>query len=341
MNGETWRGIFIESGGFFPVLAKHGQTAYVFCRTHAGHLGPFGKITLLISNNGLDWYERGTIQKENSDVRNPSVYVFSDDALLVAAYKYNVYNKKGVCSPSELSSPKNQELLLFHSNDKGKTWQEGKTDFSNIYKEIGGASPHGQMLIYNQQLLMPVYNKQGAFLLSSADKGKNWNVFSHIAGDMQEPSVAVTPDNELLAVLRAGRNSPQANATFISRYANGTWTLPVSVTEPMQHPANLLALINGQILMTFSDRNPECQRILARLSSDNGQTWSKSVQISKTFQNCDFGYPSTVELKEGELLTVFYANPVKNPYFYFGNPDFYENMNAAGYYCRYSLDELQ
>jgi hypothetical protein len=337
---DRWSGFFIENGGFFPVLAKYDNYAYVFCRINAGHLGRFGRIKVLISSNGLDWYPQGIIQKENSDVRNPSVYIFPDGLLLAAAYKYNVYNSKNICSPAELSKPGNLELLLFSSNDKGKTWLEEKPAFDAIYKEIGIPSPHGQMLYYNQKLLMPIYNKNGTFLLSSADRGKSWEIFCRIAQDTQEPAVTVTPDNELLAVLRAGRGRPDRTVSYISRYTNNKWTEPVIITGAMQHPANLLTLGNGQILLTYGDRNPEQQRILVKLSSDNGQTWGQPVQITKTFQKCDFGYPSTIEMEEGQILTVYYANPVKNPYFYISNPGYYESLFVNGYYCRYQLNEL-
>jgi len=113
---------------------------------------------------------------------------------------------------------------------------------------------------------------------------------------------------------------------------------PAVITAEMQHPANVLALSNGDILLTYSDRNPEQQRILAKLSSDNGLTWSQPVQISSTFQNHDFGYPSCIELEEGVVLTLFYANPVQNPYFYFGNPDYYENIFVNGHYCLYPVN---
>ena len=340
MIEESWHWRFYEGGGFFPVLFKHDNNAYVFCRTNAGHLGPFGRITTLISPNGIDWYREGYIHKENSDVRNPSVYIFPSGRLLVAAYKYNVYNKKRIASPAKLASDENLELLLFTSYDKGKTWREVENAFDAVYDEIGRASPHGQMFAYNQQILMPVYNKQGTFLLSSADKGKNWKVFCKITKDTQEPSVVVIPNGELLAALRAGRNCPEGTVSFISRYTDNKWTPPVCVTEPMQHPACLTTLSNGQILLTYSDRNPAQQRILVKLSSDNGQTWSQPVQISQTFQNCDFGYPSTIELEEGVILTVFYKNPVKNPCFNFGNPDYYECLYAEGRFCLYQLKHI-
>ena len=335
----TIRDCYIRRGGFFPVLFKHNNIAYVFCRTNAGHLGRFGQITTLISTNGLDWYERGIIKKENSDVRNPSVFIFSDDELLVSAYKYNVYTKQGIAFPTLPSG--SREPLLFSSKNGGKTWQEKYNAFDNVLVEIGRFSPHGQMFLYQEQLLMPIYNKQGTFLLSSSDRGKTWEVFSHISENTGAASVVVTPDNNLLAVLRTeGKHNLHGKVSLISRYVNNKWTMPVSITEQMQFPANLLTLSTGQILLTYSDRNIENQMILAKLSSDNGETWSQPIQISKTFTNCDFGYPSTIEIKTGVLLTVFYANPMQNPHFYFNNPCLYEKIEATGYYNTYPLEEL-
>ena len=338
---DMYQDFFIIGGGFFPVLAKHNDNIYCFCRTNAGHLGRFGEITIMISTNGLDWYEKGIIKKENSDIRNPSVFILPNGEILVSAYKYNVYNEAGFSSPKKLSSPENLEPLLFFSKDNGETWKQKQHAFDNIYTEIDQFSPHGQMLFYKEKLLMPVYNKLGAFLLSSTNEGENWEIFSHIAKNTHEPSVVVTPNNNLTAVLRTAPGDQRGRLSLISHYINNEWTTPTAITEPMQFPASLLTLSNNQILLTYSDRNIEHQRILAKLSSDNGQTWGPSVQISETFQNCDFGYPSTIEIAEGNLLTTFYANLIQNPRFHFKNLDFYNSAEAIGYYCSYSLKELQ
>ena len=42
-------------------------------------------------------------------------------------------------------------------------------------------------------------------------------------------------------------------------------------------------------------------------SDDNGETWSKESIIFEGQDTDDLGYPSTVELDNGELLTVFYT----------------------------------
>jgi len=330
---------FLESGGYFPVITKHENTLFVFCRTGAGHLGKNGKIAVLTSLDGLDWHYKGTAEKENADIRNPAVHIFPDGKILLALYKYNAYNDKGFCSPSENHTPHN--LVFFVSDNGGVSWKEqNDTDLDKVYCNSGTVSPHGKMFQYNGQLLLPGYNKKGCFLLSSKDNGHSWDVFSHIAQDLLEPFVTVTKNNELAAVMRSGRKSRFGEASLVSIYRNNKWTEPVCVTDRLQHPANLLVLSNNQLLLSFSDRNYENQRILVKLSADNGQTWSRAIQVGDNFQNCDFGYPSTIELTEGTILSVFYAKQSENPYFYFGNPDLYDYKNAKGYCYHYSLKNL-
>ena len=44
----------------------------------------------------------------------------------------------------------------------------------------------------------------------------------------------------------------------------------------------------------------------ARLSLDGGRTWSESLSITADATTWDVGYPSTVELADGTLLTAWY-----------------------------------
>ena len=48
--------------------------------------------------------------------------------------------------------------------------------------------------------------------------------------------------------------------------------------------------------------------IRVMFSRDNGESWSASEDIYENDFSLDLGYPSTVELKDGSLLTVFYAH---------------------------------
>ncbi len=44
----------------------------------------------------------------------------------------------------------------------------------------------------------------------------------------------------------------------------------------------------------------------ARVSEDHGRTWSEPLTISEDGLGGDLGYPSTVQLADGSLLTIWY-----------------------------------
>ena len=51
----------------------------------------------------------------------------------------------------------------------------------------------------------------------------------------------------------------------------------------------------------------------ARVSADGGRTWSEPVVISGDGIGGDLGYPSTVQLADGSLVTVWYERMAASP----------------------------
>ena len=49
--------------------------------------------------------------------------------------------------------------------------------------------------------------------------------------------------------------------------------------------------------------------IQVMFSQDEGKTWSTDHMLCEDEVSPDLGYPATVELSDGSLLTVFYAHP--------------------------------
>lgn len=48
-----------------------------------------------------------------------------------------------------------------------------------------------------------------------------------------------------------------------------------------------------------------------RVSQDGGRTWETDRVLCQGFPDSDLGYPATIELSDGSLLTVFYAHPAE------------------------------
>ncbi|MBI3942921.1 MAG: exo-alpha-sialidase [Chloroflexi bacterium] len=156
-----------------------------------------------------------------------------------------------------------------------------------------------------------------SYLIRSRDGGKTWGEPSLIGVNCTETALLALPDGDVIAVMRD--DSPQA--LHITRSADGgaTWTQPAQLTGPRQHPADLLRLSNGDILMTYGNRQPP-YRVEGRVSHDGGRSWNNTLL---TFSGnlygynvtaprpTDLGYPSSV-VQNGQGVTMYYYNPSIN-----------------------------
>ena len=74
-------------------------------------------------------------------------------------------------------------------------------------------------------------------------------------------------------------------------------------------PPHLLLLSDHRILCSYARREAPFG-IRAIISEDGGETFGEEIEICRVTDrqtDGDFGYPSTVELDDGTLLTVYYS----------------------------------
>jgi hypothetical protein len=179
-------------------------------------------------------------------------------------------------------------------------------------------SPHGPLqlkdgrILYVGKQLWAKEHRIGA--AESKDDGLTWTWLSEIPGrpgddvasKYHELHAVETDDGRIVAQIRhEGR--VDTNWTLQTESADGgkTWTIPRPITFGI--PSQLLKLRDGRLLMTYGHRRPPFGN-QARLSTDHGRSWSEPMIISGDGAAGDLGYPSTVELVDGTLLTVWYEN---------------------------------
>lgn len=83
-----------------------------------------------------------------------------------------------------------------------------------------------------------------------------------------------------------------------------TWSEPHSIGV-WGLPSHLLRLQDERLLMTYGHRRVSMGN-RAPISLDHGRTWSEPLVLSADGNTGDLGYPSTVELIDGTLVTVWY-----------------------------------
>jgi photosystem II stability/assembly factor-like uncharacterized protein len=158
--------------------------------------------------------------------------------------------------------------------------------------------------------LNPGKSATGAsYLYRSRDNGKTWGDPSRIAVGYDETGLVSLPDGRLLAALRADKGGHIAMA--YSHDQGRTWSEPRQITRDAEMPGDLIVLRDGSVVFTYGEREHPCG-VRALISHDGGSSWDENhlVIVADDAPNWDTGYPSSVELMDGRIFTVYYKTDV-------------------------------
>ncbi|MDQ2947688.1 MAG: glycoside hydrolase [Acidobacteriota bacterium] len=299
------------------------------------HIAPDGDVIMLRSRDGgKTWGEKQVIGGQpDLDEREGCGVQLRDGTIVVAIFYNSLYRPDGSYEwgwETKVKFGAGKQYLgtyTITSKDNGKTWS--KPSFIDTkgmpFSDTEGPAD-APVEMPDGSVLMPVmgYNVRGdvknqaSVLLKSTDLGKSWQYFSTIAedpgnrlGHFQEPALVLTKRGRLIAAMR--NDGPEkAIWTSYSDDQGRTWT-PAKQSPMIGHPADLIQLGDGRILCTYGTRpgrHADPGGIRATFSSDNGETWQidKEVQIRRDFLNLDIGYPESLQLADGRILTVYYFN---------------------------------
>ena len=320
---------------------KNGQLLLVYSGGRESHVCPFGRVELMrSSDNGKTWTWPRVLLDGPIDDRDAGVMETSKGTLLVTTFSSLAYEGimrtalartqgdtrawdknrlaawiavNGRLSPAQRSDELNQWMM--RSEDGGTSWS---TPYASIVN-----SPHGPIELSDGRLLYPGkelwtgQRRVGA--CQSRDDGKTWEWLAeiptrdnHDAAEYHELHGVEAPSGRMIVHIR-NHNSPNDRETLQTESSDGgrTWSVPHSIGV-WGLPSFLLRLRDGRLLMTYGyRRRPFGNR--ARLSEDEGRTWSPEIVISADGDSGDLGYPSTVELTDGMFLTVWYERLKGNP----------------------------
>ena len=138
-----------------------------------------------------------------------------------------------------------------------------------------------------------------------------------IAGyEIMPSSVRISP-NHLLTTTRV--REPNSGPSWIDAYEsrdNGrSWKYlnrPVADTGE-GNPPSTIRLADGRICLTYGYRAAPF-RMCAKLSADNGQTWSDEILLRGNGGGRDIGYPCSIQCGNGNIVSVYYFwDPATGP----------------------------
>ena len=300
------------------------------------HISNDGDVVLVRSKDGgKTWSGRQVIASiKNLDEREGCGIQLRDGTIIVGVYYNALYRPDGTYLPNaerenRLSERNHRHLgaYIITSRDNGHSWSEpqhidtkempyssleGPTDApielpdGSIVMGIIGYSPAGDK------------GNRAAVMIRSTDKGKTWKHLSTMANDpggklggFMEPGIVRTKSGRIITALR---NHGTDHAIFVTHSDDDgkTW-VPVKQTAMIGHPVDLIQLEDGRVMATYGirpGRHTTPGGVRACFSRDNGETWDiqTEVAIRSDFMNWDIGYPESILMPDGRVLTVYYYN---------------------------------
>ena len=332
----------------WPTVARraNGELWLSWSGGREAHVCPFGQVCAMTSrDNGETWTYPRVLLDSATDDRDSGVIETVKGTLLVTTFTslayepylqkqaaFDTLSSKGwktarmpperlarwkACHARLNDEERKAELgqWLIRSTDGGKTWSTMLATIVN--------SPHGPIqlkdgrLLYAGKQLWSEEKKIG--VCESNDDRLTWQWLAQIPtreGDAVPKGYhelhAVEAKNGTLIVQIRNHNKTNSGETLQTESRDGgkTWNVPHPIGV-WGLPSHLLKLSDGRLLMTYGHRRAPFGN-QARLSTDNGKTWGEAMIISGDGLGGDLGYPSTVELANGTLLTVWYEQ-MKTP----------------------------
>lgn len=316
----------------WPTVARRasGELMLVCSGGRESHVCPFGRVEWMRSRDGGEtWTFPRVIHDGPIDDRDAGVLETAAGTILVTtfsslAYEPSLTKKAGETGRrwqavhQRLNEEARQEALgtwMLRSTDAGAT-------FSRAYR-VPVNSPHGPIqlsdgrLLYPGKMLWSEEKKVGVCV--SSDDGETWQWLAEIPtrkgdryADYHELHGVETADGRVIVHIR-NHNKTNAGETLQCESSDGgkTWSEPHAIGV-WGLPSHLLRLGDGRLVMSYGYRRPPYGN-QARVSDDGGMHWGPAITLSADGVSGDLGYPSTVDLGGGRLLTVWYEQRAESP----------------------------
>ncbi len=293
----------------FPSVCrlKNGDLLCVFYNGTA-HVCPDSKVALVRSTDeGKTWSKPVTIIDTRMDDRDPSIMQTREGRILVSFFTRD--------SGTTGSAKETNKVLVSASEDGGKTFGAPKHIDVGWHWE---ATSDEILELKDGTLLCPIYGAMAgdktwrAGVAFSRDGGRTWNKepVATVAYDgvirYEEPALLQLPDGTILCELRTTNAD---GYIYESKSTDGgkTWTKPRKL-DLLGQASGLLYHSSGTIFHAYRERSSAGQTLgVAGVFCKPGEEWNAEKQFSILKIGGDVAYPSSVELEDHSILTVYYT----------------------------------
>ncbi|MCL2816110.1 MAG: glycoside hydrolase [Oscillospiraceae bacterium] len=311
----------------WPTVARlpDGTLAAVASGHRLGHVCPFGKAVMYYSRDeGKTWGEQIIVIDTPLDDRDAGIAVFGSGNVIVtsfnnsAAAQRNYAKQKSGMELSLISSyldiiEKTPEIEQKYLGSTFRISKDGGYTFGKL-QHSPVTAPHGPVVMPDGNLLYVGNKYDGKSneddckinCYKMNDKGE-FEYLSSIDAlpSSWEPHAVVMPDGKIIVHIRTENGG--LFTVYQSESCDGgkTFTTPHPIGLDHGSPPHLLLHSSGVLISSYGyRREPFGQRVM--FCKDGGEKWETDYILRDDGNDGDLGYPATVELKDGSLLTVYY-----------------------------------
>ena len=328
----------------WPTVARlrDGRLAAGASGFRLGHVCPFGKSVISFSEDEGETWSAPTVAFDTLlDDRDTGLVPFGENGLAVTTFNggtaslreyaprydvrpalaeyYRAYLKVLDAQPDP---DRYAGSLIRFSHDSGRS-------FGPIFK-VPVTSPHGPLALEDGSLLYvgnPHVYRDGK-VFHDCYRLQCWQIREDgtqtLLGEVppppdghtaEEPHAVLLPDGKLIVHIRIEHGGVSSLGDFFTVYQSEstdggrTFTVPhpIGAEDVAGSPPHLLYR-DGLLISTYAHRAEPLQ-LRAAFSRDGGKTWDCDNVIAELPDpHSDFGYPSSVKLKDGRILTVYYGS---------------------------------
>lgn len=247
-----------------------------------------GRICFVRSQDeGRTWSQPQVLYDGLDDDRDPHISQLHDGTLVCSFFTYR-----------KASNGVEFDTKVVLSHDDGRAWSKRPV---TVAKGYAVSAPVREVV--PGRCLLGVYTEQNgqgfAAIAISTDGGIRWKKPVPISAncptlpDGTETDIIRLKDGSLMAIIR----SDKVNMHFcLSKDDGRTWSSPQDLGFP-GHAPHLTRLSTDEILLTHRLPNTALH-----ISRDEGRSWQGPYVLDEVIG----AYPSTVELKDGSVLAVYY-----------------------------------
>lgn len=322
----------------WPSVARlhDGRLAMVASGFRLEHVCPFGKAIISYSEDeGKTWGQPAVVIDTPLDDRDAGITVFGENDVIVTSFNNSIEAQRARLDiwNREYATYINSYLDVIEKKcdwEKylGSTYRishdDGKT-FGKIMR-IPVTCPHGPAvmpdgsLLYVGRKFVPddkvnlEENYLSCYRLFSDGTYEFLSEIENVGKGILscEPHAIVLEDGRAIVHIRV-QNSEGVFTIYQSESCDGgkNFTRPHRLlSEKGGAPAHIIKH-NGILISVYGYRC-EPYGIRAMFSRDKGETWDVNNVILDQEIEADLGYPASVVLRDGSILTVYYAHLEKN-----------------------------